>query len=422
MPAQPRSRFGRSVSLWGGTVVVGEPHRDTASGAEAGATFVFEEGGADLWLRITDGRPAAIPSSSVTYAITVGNAGPDAVEGAVVADALPTALACTTTCSGTGGATCRTGPFAGSIADSVDIPAGQSVTYTSDCAISASATGALSNTATVEAPPTVRDHYPGNNSATDTDTLDPAADLELALTQASDNVSPGGTLDYVITVTNLGPWPSSGMTVTNVLPAGTSFVESNPGGACSPVSGTLECGLGALAPGEAHTVGIRVAVEAAARGVLTDTASVVGHEPDPVRGNDSARQNALVSAPTQFFTIEPCRLVDTRGGSTAPLGGPALAARSTRVFAFAGRCGIPATARAVALNVTVTEASGDGNLRLFPAGLPVPLASAVSYREGQTRGNDAVVAVNADGELAAYIAQTARTKVHVIIDVTGYFE
>jgi hypothetical protein len=37
-------------------------------------------------------------------------------------------------------------------------------------------------------------------------------------------------------------------------------------------------------------------------------------------------------------------------------------------------------------------------------------------------GNNGVVTLNADGEVAAYVAQAARTKVHVIIDVTGYFE
>ena len=93
-----------------------------------------------------------------------------------------------------------------------------------DCTVSSSASG-LSNTATVTVPPTVRDAYPGNNSSTDTDTLDPAADLGVVLTHSSDTVSPGGVLDTLITVTNLGPWPSTGITVTESLPAGTSFVR-----------------------------------------------------------------------------------------------------------------------------------------------------------------------------------------------------
>ncbi len=424
--AQPGDGFGASVSVSGETVVVGDPSHDTAGGPDAGSAYVFEGRvvpSADLWVRKTDGRAAAVPGQAVTYSITVANAGPDAVEGAAVADTLPAALACTTTCSGTGGATCTSGPFAGSISDTVSIPAGQFVTYTAVCTVSSSAVGTFSNTATVTAPATVRDPYPGNNSATDTDTLDPAADLAMVLTQSADTVSAGGVLDYLITVGNLGPWPSTAMTVTDVLPSGTSFLASIPGpGACSVDGDTLTCALGPLPPGETHTVSVEVEVAAGARGVLRNTASVAGHEPDPVAANDSDTVSALVSRPTQFFTLAPCRVVDTRAGSTAPIGGPALAARSTRVFALAGHCGIPTSAQAVALNVTVTGAEAAGNLRFFPAGLSVPLAAVVSYREGQTRGNNTVVALDADGEIGAYVAQAARTKVHVIIDVAGYFE
>jgi uncharacterized repeat protein (TIGR01451 family) len=315
------------------------------------------------------------------------------------------------------------GPFSGNIADTVSIPAGQSITYTADCSVSSSATGTLSNTATVTAPPTVRDPYPGNNSATDTDTLDPAADLGVVMTHSLDTVSPGGVLDYLITLTNLGPWPSTGMTVTASLPAGTNFVSSIPGpSACSVQGEALKCELGPLPPGETHAVSVEVVVAAGARGVLSSTASVAGNEPDPVAANDSDTETALVSMPTQFFTIAPCRVVDTRAGSAAPIGGPALAARTTRVFTLAGHCGIPRSAQAVALNVTVTQAGAAGNLRFFPAGLSVPLATVLSYREGQTRGNNTVVALSADGAIAAYVAQAARTRVHLIIDVTGYFE
>jgi FG-GAP-like repeat len=45
------------------------------------------------------------------------------------------------------------------------------VTYTASCTIAASATGTLSNTATVSTPAGVTDPNPGNDSATDTDTL-----------------------------------------------------------------------------------------------------------------------------------------------------------------------------------------------------------------------------------------------------------
>ena len=59
----------------------------------------------------------------------------------------------------------------GNINNIVNLPAGGSVTYTVSCTISAGDTGTIVNTATVAAGAGVTDPAPGNNSATDTDTL-----------------------------------------------------------------------------------------------------------------------------------------------------------------------------------------------------------------------------------------------------------
>jgi len=74
-------------------------------------------------------------------------------------------------------------------------------------------------------------------------------------------------------------------------------------------------------------------------------------------------QLSTAEGPQDFYTVAPCRLVDTRLGP-GPLGGPALEAQTTRTFDLHGVCGVPASARAVALNVTVTGAAGAGHLRL----------------------------------------------------------
>src|SRR5690606_30425977 len=124
----------------------------------------------------TDGVTTAVPGGTVTYTITASNAGPDAVAPAMVADTFPAVLTCTWTCVGAGGGTCAAAG-AGNINDAAVLPAGGSVTYTASCAIAASATGTLSNTATVSS--SVTDPTPGNNSATDTDTLTPQADLSI---------------------------------------------------------------------------------------------------------------------------------------------------------------------------------------------------------------------------------------------------
>src|SRR4051812_10917704 len=102
----------------------------------------------DLAITKTDGVTTATPGGSVTYTITASNAGPDPATGATVADTFPAVLTCTWTCVGAGGGTC-TASGTGNLNDSVNLPAGGSVTYTATCAISAAATGTLSNTATV---------------------------------------------------------------------------------------------------------------------------------------------------------------------------------------------------------------------------------------------------------------------------------
>jgi hypothetical protein len=129
---------------------------------------------------------------------------------------------------------------------------------------------------------------------------------------------------------------------------------------------------------------------------------------------------AKVLGGTAFFTVEPCRVVDTRDPA-GPWGGPALSAATQRIFTFVGRCNIPPTARAVALSFAVTQPTAPGDLSLFPGGSPQPLVSAINYRAGQTRANNAIVALSGAGTLAVYCNQSSGT-VHVILDVSGYFQ
>jgi hypothetical protein len=48
--------------------------------------------------------------------------------------------------------------------------------------------------------------------------------------------------------------------------------------------------------------------------------------------------------------MTPCRLVDTRAAS-GPLGGPGLKAGKTRTFVLTGVCGVPASAKALSVNL-----------------------------------------------------------------------
>lgn len=139
---------------------------------------------------------------------------------------------------------------------------------------------------------------------------------------------------------------------------------------------------------------------------------------DPTPGNNSATDTDSVGL--AYYTVAPCRVVDTRGG--APIGGPVMQGQETRVFAIVGNCGIPMGAVAVSLNVAVTQTATAGHVRLFPAGQAVPTVSSINYAAGQTRANNGVAALNALGEIAGFVGQASGTTVHLIIDVNGYFQ
>jgi hypothetical protein len=127
-----------------------------------------------------------------------------------------------------------------------------------------------------------------------------------------------------------------------------------------------------------------------------------------------ARLATAAAAPgADFHTLVPCRALDTR--ST----GPRLASGQARRVALAGICGVPPDARAVAVNLTVVGASAGGHLTLYPSGGAPPATSAINFAAGQTRANNAILALGG-GSLEA-VATVGGGGVDLIVDVYGYF-
>ncbi len=120
----------------------------------------------------------------------------------------------------------------------------------------------------------------------------------------------------------------------------------------------------------------------------------------------------------RFVPIVPCRVGDTRLNQGA-LTAPTFEANTTRDVSIpASPCGIPASAKAYSLNVTVVPSEPLGFLAAWPAGQTRPLVSTLNSFHGGVVANAAIVPAGSNGAISIFV--TNRTD--VIIDINGYFD
>jgi hypothetical protein len=139
---------------------------------------------------------------------------------------------------------------------------------------------------------------------------------------------------------------------------------------------------------------------------------------------DDVKVDACVPTPdtgTDYYTLTPCRLVDTRLAA-GPLGGPALQPGLERSFAVTGLCGVPSTAKALAVNITVVQPLTAGYIQAYPGDQGPPATSAITFAAGQLLSNNAAVPVAFDGSGTVKVRPGTGGTVHFVLDVMGYFE
>ncbi len=243
----------------------------------------------------------------------------------------------------------------------------------------------------------------------------------------------GGTVTYTIQITNNGPTvqpDAAGAEMTDVLPAGLALTGATAtAGTVGIDTGTRTVTWnGSLAAGASVTVTITATVQAGTRGTTLTNQATLAWDGDADGVNEASGvsddPNAVGGAnPTQinvgpevldFYTVTPCRVADTRTTS-------ALASGVTRTFNVSGVCGIPASARAVALNLTVVGATGSGNTVLWRSGTAHPATSSINFPTGVTRSSNAIVGL-ANGALDARSTVSGGGTVQLVIDVSGYFQ
>jgi uncharacterized repeat protein (TIGR01451 family) len=368
---------------------------------------------ANLKITKTDNVTTAVPGGTLTYVIVVTNDGPSNVTGATIADVFPTALTGVTyTATATGGATGFTAAGFGTISNTVNMPAGSTITYTVQATVSPSATGSLTNTATVTAPAGVQETNTGDNTATATDTLTPQANLTITKTDNVTTAVPGGTLTYTIVVTNTGPSNVTGATVADTFPttlSNVSYTATATGGATGFAAGTGNINHTVTMPvGSTITYTVQATVSAAATGTLTNTATVTapaGVTETNTADNTASDTDTLTPQANLKITKTDNQTTATPGGTLTYVivvtnDGPSNVTGATVTDTF------PATLSGITFTATATggatgfSASGTGNLSqtvTMPAGSTITytVQAKVSSAATGTLANTATVAAPA---------------------------
>ncbi len=200
----------------------------------------------DLIINKTVDKSSAVPGQdTLLYTITVSH-DTDSVSDApafFVEDVLPVGLSniviTSTTASGTPSfdSTTRTARV-----DFTDLPIGETRAFTITATIDATATGnassAIVNPATVNAGSSELDIT--NNTANATTTLTPNFDVTVTKTTTSTNVGPGDTVVYSVGVSKSGPSQARGVTFSDAVPTGLTFVSGTLNGVTATASnGTI---------------------------------------------------------------------------------------------------------------------------------------------------------------------------------------
>ncbi|HLJ44419.1 MAG TPA: nidogen-like domain-containing protein [Bryobacteraceae bacterium] len=187
-----------------------------------------------------------------------------------------------------------------------------------------------------------------------------------------------------------------------------NFVTAWPTGMPMPVASSLNSFLGKV---QANAAIVAAGLNGAVSFFVSDTTDLIvdinGYFAPP------GGTGALF-----FNNITPCRVADTRG-ATGMFGGPSVPFNAERDFPLRqSSCGLPATAQAYSLNMTVVPQGQLIYLTTWP-GTPaqLPIVSTLNAFDGRVIANAAIVPAGGTGGIGVFVSNTT----DLVIDVNGYF-
>ncbi|MFJ4672891.1 DUF7927 domain-containing protein [Kitasatospora purpeofusca] len=228
-----------------------------------------------------------VPGQQIQWRVSVTNNGPSLARNVVVTDTVPPGVtgasmkadADNTPCPiNSGTATCP----------AVEIPVGQTLTWTLTGTLDANATTTPANTATVTGGPDPA--TPTHTAvATPTNTPSTQADLTVSKVLLTNPVVPGQQIQWRVSVTNNGPSRARDLVVTDTVPAGVNnpAMTAADGTNCPISNGTATCPAVEIPVGQTLTWTLTATLDANATTTPANTATVTGG-PDPATPTHTA--------------------------------------------------------------------------------------------------------------------------------------
>ncbi len=232
---------------------------------------------ADLAVTSMSVSPGAVLiGQNITYTLNVTNKGVDPASAVKIVDTLPAGLTFVSATSSAGSVTSSGGQVIATLG-ALAVNGTGSLTIVAKT----NAVGAINNSATVSA--TEQDPDATNNTKSVALQVNPAADLKVKLTADPDPVLIAGTLTYTVIVTNAGPSPATGVSISDTLPSGVTYVgaSSSQGSTPTQAGGIVTASLGSIAANSTATLTIVISPTASNVGTITDTATALANEQNP---------------------------------------------------------------------------------------------------------------------------------------------
>ncbi len=260
----------------------------------------------DLSVTKVETPDPVVAGTNVTYTITVENTSTTDTADVVVSDLVPVGSTFVSFVAPAGWTVVSppvggTGTVTASIAT---LAAGGSASFTLVANVNAStaAGSTLTNTATVAT--TNVDVNLTNNTDTETTSVDAQTDVSVTKTDSPDPVVAGTNLTYTVTVANSGPSDAVSVSLSDAVPANTTFVSlaQTSGPAFTLVTpavggtGTATATISTLAAGASATFTYVVAVSSTAAngGTLTNTATIATTTTDVNLANNTDTETSAV--------------------------------------------------------------------------------------------------------------------------------